>query len=148
MICINNKKIGVGVGVMILRNGKILLGQRHPDKKLASSELQGEGQWTMPGGKLDYKETLIECARRETREETGIILQKIKPIGLNDDIVGEAHYVTVGFLSTDFAGEPQVLEPDTITKWEWFDLEELPSPMYRASEKVLKNYIEAKFYIE
>jgi hypothetical protein len=37
-----NNNIGVGFGVMILRNGKVLLGQRHMDPAKADSELHGE----------------------------------------------------------------------------------------------------------
>jgi len=142
------KKIGVGVGVMILKDGKVLLGQRHPDKEKASSELQGQGQWTMPGGKLDFGESFIECALRESKEETGLNLREVEVICVNNDIVGEAHYVTVSLLCTEFDGKPQVLEPDTITVWEWFELDDLPSPMYEASVKILNNYKEGKFYIE
>lgn len=43
-------KPGLGVGVMIIKDDQILLGLRNPDKIKASSELQGEGTWTMPGG--------------------------------------------------------------------------------------------------
>lgn len=56
----SDKKIGVGIGIMILRDGKILLGHRHEDPKKASSLLQGQGTWTMPGGKLDFGEKLAE----------------------------------------------------------------------------------------
>jgi len=49
---INNQKPGVGFGVMILKQGRILLGKRHSDPDKADSELHGEGTWTMPGGKL------------------------------------------------------------------------------------------------
>lgn len=144
----SERKIGVGVGVMILREGKVLLGQRHPNKEKASSELQGQGQWTMPGGKLDPGESFEEAALRETKEETGLDLQKVEVLCVNNDIAGEAHYVTIGLLGTDFEGEPEVMEPDTIVRWEWFDPEDLPSPMYRASTKVLRNYTEGKFYIK
>jgi hypothetical protein len=37
-----NNNVGVGFGVMILREGRVLLGQRHVDPVKASSELHGE----------------------------------------------------------------------------------------------------------
>lgn len=46
----NGQKVGVGVGVMILHEDRILLGLRHSDSTKADSELHGEGTWTMPGG--------------------------------------------------------------------------------------------------
>jgi len=46
-----NKKPGVGVGVIILKDSKVLLGKRHSDARKADSELHREGTWTLPGGK-------------------------------------------------------------------------------------------------
>ncbi len=141
------EKIGVGFGVMVLKDNKVLLGKRHDDPEKADSLLEGAGKWTMPGGKLHFGETFEEGAIRETKEETGITLKKMKVICINNDIVEKAHFVTIGILCEDFEGEPQVLEPDEITEWKWFPLDKLPSPMYFPSEKVLKNYKEKKFYI-
>ena len=44
-----DKKLGVGCGIMVLRDNKVLLGKRHDDPEKADSELYGEGTWTMPG---------------------------------------------------------------------------------------------------
>ena len=57
-------KPGIGVGVMIIKDNKILLGLRNPDKEKASSELDGEGTWTMPGGKVKFMEKLVDAAKR------------------------------------------------------------------------------------
>lgn len=142
------KKIGVGFGVMILRDGKVLLGQRHIDPTKADSELHGEGTWTMPGGKMHFGESFEETCTRETMEETGIVIDKskIKIISITNDIVTDAHFVTIGFLCEDFQGEVQVMEPDEITKWEWFDLNNLPKPLFFPSEKVIKNYLDGVIY--
>ena len=58
-------KVGVGFGVMMLKDGKVLLGRRHIDPNKADSELHGEGTWTMPGGKLHFKESFEQGAARE-----------------------------------------------------------------------------------
>jgi 8-oxo-dGTP diphosphatase len=141
------KKIGAGFGVMILRYGKILLGKRHDDPEKASSQLNGAGKWTMPGGKLNFGETFEEGAAREVLEETGIKLKNVKVICVNQDIIETAHFITIGLFAEEFEGEPQVMEPDEITEWKWFDLKELPSPMYFPSAKVLENYNRKEFYI-
>jgi len=142
-----NKKMGVGFGVLILKDNKVLLGKRHEDPEKASSLLNGAGTWTMPGGKLDFGETFEEGAKRETMEETGIKLNKVDVICVNNDMVETAHFITIGLFSDDFEGEPQVLEPDEITEWGWFDLNELPNPIYFPSAKVLENYKAKKFYV-
>ena len=141
------KKVGVGFGVMILKDGKLLLGKRHEDPEKASSLLNGAGTWTMPGGKLDFGETFENGAKREVLEETGIILNKVDVICVNQDIIETAHFITMGLFSDAFSGEPKAMEPDEITEWRWFDLNNLPSPIYFPSAKVLENYKQKKFYI-
>lgn len=137
-----NKKPGVGVGVMILKGNTVLLGRRHSDPKKAGSALHGEGTWTMPGGKLDFQEEFEECALREVFEETGIRINKSKLeiISLTNNIVEDAHFVTIGFLCKDFEGEPKVMEPEEIVEWKWFSLAKLPKPIFLPSKGVLENY--------
>ncbi len=143
----NDKKVGVGFGVMLLKDGKVLLGRRHEDPEKADSLMNGAGTWTMPGGKLDFGEKLEEGAARELLEETGIVLGKSKVICLNQDIIETAHFLTVGIFSEDFSGDPKVMEPDEITEWGWFDLNSLPEPLFFPSKKVLANYKQNAFYI-
>ena len=144
-----NKKIGVGFGVMILNGkGQILLGKRHEDPEKADSLLNGAGKWTMPGGKLHFGETFEKGAIRETLEETGIQIEDPQVLCVNNDIVESAHFVTIGLICENCTQEPKVLEPDEITIWQWFDLNNLPTPMYFPSEKVLNNYKQNNFYIK
>lgn len=144
----SKKNPGVGIGVMILKNNKVLLGKRHPDPEKASSLLHGEGTWTMPGGKLHFGEDLKEAAMREVLEETGLKVKKedLKIISVTNDIVYDAHFVTIGFLCQNFEGQPKNIEPDEITEWQWFDLDQLPSPIFFSSEKIIRNYLDKKFY--
>jgi 8-oxo-dGTP diphosphatase len=139
-------KFGIGVGVMIVRDGRLLLGLRNPDKVKASSELQGQGTWTMPGGKVDFGETLLQAAVRETKEETGIEITDAELITITDDIVGEAHYVTAGFKASTYEEEPLVIEPETITEWRWFLPDELPENLYSATRNLLDQYTKGKVY--
>lgn len=143
-----NLKPGVGFGVMILKDNKVLLGKRHEDPEKADSALYGAGTWTMPGGKLHFGESFEQGACREVEEETGIKVneESLKFISLTNDIVKDAHFITVGFLCDNFEGDARVMEPDEITEWRWFDLGSLPSPIFFPSEKVLKNYFNKTIY--
>lgn len=142
----NKPRPGAGLGVMVFKEGKILLGRRNSDPEKASSLLHGEGSWTMPGGKLHFQEGLKEAAKREVLEETGIKVKSLEVFSVSNDTVLDNHFVTIGFFCTDFEGEPQVMEPDEITEWQWFDLNNLPSPLFLPSEKMIKNYLAKEIY--
>ncbi len=141
-------KVGVGVGVALIKDGKVLLGHRHEDPEKADSLLHGEGTWTVPGGKLDFGEVIAEGACREALEETGIKLdpKNLKLVSVGNERVHDAHFVTIGFSCEEFSGEPKVMEPDEITEWKWFDLEDLPSPMFLPTEKMIRNCLERRAY--
>ena len=142
-----DRKVGVGFGIILLMGNKVLLGKRNEDPEKASSLLHGAGKWTLPGGKLHFGESIEEEAKREVMEETGIRLNSVKIIAVNNDMVETAHFVTIGTLSEDYEGEARVMEPDEITEWKWFELKRLPRPLYSPSEKLLNNYFKNEFYI-
>jgi 8-oxo-dGTP diphosphatase len=129
-----------------LRDGKVLLGRRHPDTEKASSELHGEGMWTMPGGKMDYGEKIVDAAKRELREETGVDAKSMKIVSVGNEIRDNAHFVTIGFLCEKFEGEPRTMEPEEIVEWKWFQIDDLPSPIFPPSQKLLQNYINKEIY--
>lgn len=143
-----DKKVGVGVGVMILKDNKILLGKRHKDADKADSALHGEGTWTMPGGKIDFGETFEGAAAREVMEEIGIKINqdKLKFISVTNDRVSDVHFVTIGFLYEAIKDEPKVMEPDEITEWRWFNLDKLPEKIFFPSAEIIKNYSENTVY--
>jgi len=61
---------GVGVGVIIVKDNKVLLGKR--------KNAHGEGDWAFPGGHLEMNETWEDCVKREVMEETGIEIKNIR----------------------------------------------------------------------
>jgi 8-oxo-dGTP diphosphatase len=144
----SDQKPRVGFGVMILKEGKVLLGKRHDDPEKADSELHGENTWTMPGGKLEFGKNFLEGCTREVAEETSLEIKKdkLELISLTDDILPDVHFVTAGFLCENFSGEPKVMEPDEITEWKWYPLDKLPDKVFPPSQKVLDHYNEGKIY--
>lgn len=70
MINTSDNQDKVGVGVMVLKDGKVLLSKRKGS--------HGSGEYAFPSGHLEYMEGFEECARRETKEECGIEIQNIK----------------------------------------------------------------------
>ena len=136
---------GVGCGIILIKNDKILLGRRTEDTSKATSELKGEGTWTLPGGKMHFKETIEDVVKREVKEETNLDVKSFDVISVSNDIVPDKHFVTIGVICNDFDGEVQTMEPEEITKWNWFSFNELPNPIFPPSEKLIKNHIEKRF---
>jgi ADP-ribose pyrophosphatase len=144
----NEKRVGVGFGVMILKDEKVLLGLRNEDPEKADTVFHEEGTWTMPGGKLDYGETFEQGGVREVKEETDIDIKKIAVVTVQNDMNEHAHFVTIGLFAKEWSGEPKTMEPDEIVKWEWFDLDNLPQKLYFPSAKCIAKYKSGKFYEE
>ena len=141
-------KVGIGVGVVVIKEGKILLGLRHSDPEKADSELHGEGTWTMPGGKIEFGEDPHQTAVREVLEETGMRIKPSHLISVSSEKVPDAHFITLGFLCEHFEGEPKVMEPDEIVEWRWFPLNEIPENLFEPSRNVLNNYLSKRIYGE
>lgn len=140
------KIANAGVGIMIIRDGKVLLGKRHDDPEKADSALHGEGTWTMPGGKIEFGMSHVETAVKEVAEETGLAVEPgdLEVFDVSSNLSGDAHFITIGFLCRNFRGEPRVMEPDEIVEWKWFPTESPPKPMFFPSEKLLKAYLSGK----
>src|SRR6185503_20893015 len=66
----------------------------------------GKGAWAQPGGFLEVDETVHEAAIRETREETGLLIEPGEIIGLYTRL--EASVVTIAFEARIVGGAPTV----------------------------------------
>ncbi|MDP9212287.1 MAG: NUDIX domain-containing protein [bacterium] len=113
----------VGIGVVILRDDKLLLGKRKGS--------HGPGEYAPPGGKLDYGESFEECARREVREETGLEIRNVRFLSLmNQRQYPPDHFVNLGLRADCPVGEPKVMEPEKCEHWGWYGLDALPEPLF------------------
>lgn len=131
----------VGIGVMIFKKGKVLLGKRKGS--------HGEGYFASPGGHLESGQTFDECAKIETKEETGIEIKNIKFhfIANLKNLHGK-HYVHIQLSAEWKSGQPEVLEPEKCEGWEWYPADKLPKPIFETEKIFWKNLKSGKFYIE
>jgi len=140
----------VGLGVVIVKNGKILLGTRRGS--------HCPGQRSVPGGHLEFGECITWGSLREVEEETGLVVE-LRPFDdtrmdwyvANNVLEGDRHYVGI-FLVADWRrGEPILKEPSKNEGWEWIDFDEvvklskpgcawLPSEMFvNYRDRILKS---------
>lgn len=123
----------ISVMVIVIKDNKLLLGKRKGS--------HGEGQFASPGGHLEYMESFIDCAMRETKEECGIELQNIRFLFVaNIKDYDPKHYCRIGLIAEWKSGEPQLLEPESCESWGWYDLENLPSPLFSSVEQAMGSY--------
>jgi ADP-ribose pyrophosphatase YjhB (NUDIX family) len=89
-----------------------------------------DGWYALPGGHLQRGERVVDCAIRELREETGIVVQ---PAELRSAAVlpyRSADQQGIDFIMTctSFAGEPYLAEPDRFDDLGWWSIDALPAP--------------------
>jgi len=124
----------VGVAVLVVKDGKILLGKRKGDR-LATEMFEA------PGGHLENGESIIECGTREIREETGLEIQSVRFVCVSNIIdFLPHHYVVVGLVSDWKSGEARVCEEEKCSNLGWFALDALPSQLTHATADVIEAY--------
>lgn len=92
--------IKVGVGAVVFRDQTALLIKRGKPPFL--------GQWSIPGGSLNYGETIQAAIIREVREETAIEIRLLGLVGVFEampDVAG-AHTVIIDHVAEWISGEP------------------------------------------
>lgn len=103
-----DQSIAIGVGAVIFRDDEVLIIKRGKAPFL--------GQWSIPGGGLEFGEKVTDAVIREVREETGL---EVKLIGLLDvfDAISEpgqdqpeddfvTHTVIIDYVGEWVSGEP------------------------------------------
>lgn len=129
-----DKQVRVGVGVIVKKEGRVLMQKR--------KGAHGEGSWSFPGGHLEFNEGIEECAKREVEEETGIKIKNLRLGPYTNDVFEKEgrHYITLFVLAEYDSGEISIKETDKTEEIEWFDIEEIPRELFLPIENLLKIY--------
>lgn len=72
---------------------------------LVQHEQDGQTWWVPPGGRVERGESLIECARRETLEETGISVNLGKIAYIREAVATNYYHCEVFYLATSYSGQ-------------------------------------------
>ena len=86
-----------------------------------------KGKWAFPGGFMDLDETTIDAARRELKEETGLVVGELHRVGIFDAIDRDPRerIITVAYY-TILDKPAEVSGLDDAAQAKWFLLTELP----------------------
>jgi ADP-ribose pyrophosphatase YjhB (NUDIX family) len=117
----------VGVGAVVVHEGRVLLVRRGNEPL--------KGHWTLPGGLLELGESVVEGVARETREETGLVVEPLELVELIDRIHRERvsqegaresgreagrvryHYVIADYLCRVTGGELRAASDADQVRW-------------------------------
>jgi 8-oxo-dGTP diphosphatase len=98
----------------IFRDGKVLLVRR--------ARPPGKGLYSLPGGRVEFGESLAEALAREVMEETGLVIDIVGLSGFREvlpkDGVG-GHYLVMPFAARWVEGEPEL--NDELDDFAWVD---------------------------
>lgn len=103
-----------------LRGEEVLLIRRGKPPRL--------GQWSLPGGRIEWGERAADAALRELREETGVQAKLTGLIAVVDGLFGfedegEAgdeeprHYLLIDYAARWLSGEPSPGDDATAAQW-------------------------------
>lgn len=99
-------------GSFILDNDKVLL------IRWGNNKGSWSGKWTVPGGKIEYGEKIEDAVKREAKEETGLDVEIVKLINIDEAIMGqEKHYIFLNYLCKIISGEARSGSDAVDIKW-------------------------------
>ena len=124
----------VGVGVLVMRGDKVLLGRRRG--------AHGAGCYAAPGGHAELGESLADTARREVREECGLEIEAIRLLSVGTYLWdGDRHYIDIDLVAEAPIGQPRNLEPTKCDGWAWYALDALPSPLFVVTQQMIESLV-------
>lgn len=118
----------VAVGVLIAREGCLLLNQRAIDP--------GKGLWTFPSGYVDLGESTAAAAIREVKEETGYDVRLTGLVGVYSS--ASRPVVFVVYAGELIGGTPT--ECDEVEDMDFFDKASLPPLAFEHDQQIIADW--------
>ncbi len=127
----------VGVSVLVRRGDELLLEKR--------AHVHGSGTWGPPSGHIDFREKPEQTARRETEEETGVVIARPVFLGVTNDVfeAEQKQYITLWFDAVYESGEAELKAPEEEAEIGWFRRDDLPQPLFLP----LQHLLEGSLYV-
>lgn len=98
--------------------------------------------WALPGGFVDYGESLETAACREAAEETGLRLTNLRQFRAYSDPARDPRQHNISMVFTA-EGHGELLSGDDAASAAWFPLDALPAPLCFDHGQILQDYLAA-----
>lgn len=121
------------VAVLLVDDGKLLLGRRIRDDKF-------EG-WQCPGGFMRSNETLCAAAQRCCLQKAGIQINDVEQGPYTNNIFHSTaqHSVSLYVIAREFKVINSALYADAQMEWNWFNIDEIPSAKFQPLQQLLES---------
>lgn len=127
------KNPAVAVNVIVEDRGRILLVKRnkHPFK----------GRWSLPGGYVEYGETVEQAAQRELLEECGIKVRLDQIVGVYSDPERQLkkHVIAICYKARALATNAKKIHPEGISLY--FPKNAIPAKLAFDHQKMLNDHV-------
>lgn len=101
------------------------------------------GYWAIPGGYIDWDESMTDCVQRELKEETGLIATDFSLFGVYADPKRDQdgrQNVGVVYVVTQTAGK-EIKSSEEVTEIDWFGFDALPEKIAFDHRQIIEDYI-------
>ncbi|MFC1538053.1 NUDIX domain-containing protein [Candidatus Latescibacterota bacterium] len=123
------------VCLVVFDGNKILFVLRAVDPK--------KGMWCLPGGFIEWGESVSDSAKRELFEETAVTAGELSLLGVYDSITdSHRHVLLIGYHASKWSGEPNA--GDDAERVEWFNVDDIPPLAFSAHEQVIHDFFHKK----
>lgn len=128
----DQKVPGVGTGVVVRAGDRVMLMRR--------ATPHGFGKWAAPGGYLEFGESPEDCALRELKEETRLVVDRVRFITFTNDVFEDSgkHDVTLWFETEHDITDLD--STDEASEIRWFRVDGLPEPLFLPLANLLKKH--------
>jgi 8-oxo-dGTP diphosphatase len=124
----------VAAGAVVWRGDDVLIVKRGTPPR--------QHEWSIPGGKVEWGETVADAVRREVREETGIAIESVTLIEIVDSVIRDNegrvthHHVLLDFVAR--AGGENLRPGDDVLETRWVPYAELDAyPMWSETKRII-----------
>ncbi len=105
----------VAVGAIVVHDGALLMVQRGQEP--------ARGLWSVPGGRVEQGEYLVDALKREVAEETALAVEVGDLLGILE-VVGDPHYVILDYMA-EVQGSADAVPSGDAADVRWVPLDEV-----------------------
>ena len=124
---LSNEFVAASVATLLMQNKKVLLGRRYSQNESAEKF----SCWQCPGGYLKKGETIEQAAQRYCVQKAGIEIDCLSAGPYSNNIFSEQlHTTTLYVIATEYQVVNKQQFKNSKDDWQWFNICDLPEPLY------------------